>query len=91
LTRKLLFEAANAMLSRTSLPLALKEWGAAIGRRSGFWEAHVAQARKLSVILHRMWIEERPFEPRVIAMPDHLLFRSCCPAGCSHGRLASSS
>ena len=68
LTRKLLFEAANAMLSRTSLPLALKEWGAAIGRRSGFWKAHVALARKLSVILHRMWIEERPFEPKVIAM-----------------------
>jgi len=68
LTRKLLFEAANAMLSRTSLPLALKEWGAAIGRRSGFWKARVALARKLSVILHRMWIEERPFEPKVTAM-----------------------
>lgn len=68
LTRKLLFEAANGMLSRTSLPLALKEWGTAISRRSGFWKARVALARKLSVILHRMWIEERPFEPKVIAM-----------------------
>ncbi|GJE14605.1 IS110 family transposase [Methylobacterium longum] len=68
LTRKLLFEAANAMLSRISMPLALKEWGAAIGRRSGFWKARVALARKLSVILHRMWIDERPFEPKVIAM-----------------------
>ena len=27
LTRKLLFEAANAMLSHTSKPLALKQWG----------------------------------------------------------------
>lgn len=68
LTRKFLFKAANAMLSRTSLPLALKEWGAAIGRRSGFWKARVALARKLAVILHRMWIEERPFEPKGIAM-----------------------
>jgi len=68
LTRKLLFEAANAMLSRTALPLALKEWGAAVGRRSGFWKARVALARKLAVILHRMWVEERPFEPKVNAM-----------------------
>jgi transposase len=28
----------------------------------------VALARKLAVILHRMWIEERPFEPRVSAV-----------------------
>lgn len=41
LTRKLLFEAANAILSRLSLPLALKEWGAAICRRSGFWNSRL--------------------------------------------------
>lgn len=63
LTRKLLFEAANAMLSRCSQPMALKDWGAAIAQRSGFWKARVALARKLSVILHRMWMAERPFEP----------------------------
>jgi transposase len=65
LTRKLLFEAANAMLSRLAKPLALRDWGAAIGRRSGFWKARVALARKLSVILHRMWMEERPFEAKM--------------------------
>ena len=63
LTRKLLFEAANVMLSRTSQRLALKDWGAAIGQRSGYWKARVALARKLSVILHRMWLDERGFEP----------------------------
>ncbi|MBV9824941.1 MAG: IS110 family transposase [Alphaproteobacteria bacterium] len=62
LTRKLLFEAANVMLSRTSQPLALKDWGAAVGRRSGFWKARVALARKLAVILHRMWLDGRSFE-----------------------------
>ena len=69
LTRKLLFEAANAMLSRTSRPLALKDWGTAIAQRSGFWKARVALARKLSVILHRMWMEERPFEPEAVVAP----------------------
>ena len=68
LTRNLLFEAANVMLSRTSQTLALKDWGAAVGRRSGFWKARVALARKLSVILHRMWIEGRAFDPKVTAM-----------------------
>lgn len=67
LTRKLLFEAANAMLSRCSRPMALRDWGAALARRSGFWKARVALARKLAVILHRMWMEERPFELRTTA------------------------
>ncbi|MBM7405222.1 outer membrane receptor protein involved in Fe transport [Sphingomonas sp. JUb134] len=68
LTRKLLFEAANVMLSRTSQASALKDWAAAIGRRSGFWKARVALARKLAVILHRMWIDGRGFDPKVTAM-----------------------
>ncbi len=41
---------------------------AAIGRRSGFWKARVALARKLAVILHRMWIDGRGFDPKVTAM-----------------------
>jgi len=68
LTRKLLFEAANVMLSRTSQALALKDGGAAVGRRSGFWKARVALARKLAVILHRMWIDGRGFEPKITTM-----------------------
>ncbi|WP_096362244.1 transposase [Sphingobium cloacae] len=36
LARKLLFEAAHVMLSRTSRPSALKDWAAAAGGRSGF-------------------------------------------------------
>lgn len=35
ITRKLLLEAADVMLSRTSRALALKDWAAAVGRRSG--------------------------------------------------------
>ena len=68
LTRKLLFEAANVILSRTWQTFALKDWGTAVGRRSGLWKARVALARKLAVILHRMWIEGRGFEPKVTAM-----------------------
>lgn len=58
LTSKLLFEAANAMLSRCSQPMPLRDWGTALAQRSGFWKARVALARKLAVILHRMWLPD---------------------------------
>jgi transposase len=59
LTPRRLFEAANAMLSRISMPLASKEWGAAIGRRSGFWKARVAWARKLSAKQGQLQMPEK--------------------------------
>ena len=73
------------MLPRTSLPLALKEWGGAINRRSGFWKARVALAPKLAVSLHRLWIEERSFEVKVIGpicqRPLALLNDQTCGCG----------
>jgi hypothetical protein len=36
---------------------ALKAWGVRLAKRSGLRKAKVAVARKLAVILHRMWIE----------------------------------
>ena len=50
LTRKLLFEA----VSRRSQALALKDYSAAVGQRSGFWKVRVTLACKLTAILHRM-------------------------------------
>lgn len=52
LTRSLLFEAAGVLLSRTRAPSALKDWGHAIARRSGYGKARVAVARKIGIILH---------------------------------------
>jgi hypothetical protein len=37
---------------------ALKAWGMRLAKRSGLRKAKVAVARKLAVILHRMWIAE---------------------------------
>lgn len=61
LLRSLLFEAANALLTRTRRGCALKRWGLRIAKRRGMNRARVAVARKLAIILHRMWCDGTVF------------------------------
>jgi transposase len=60
--RTALYEAANVILSR---PIkgsgALRNWAMRIAARAGRKKAKVALARKLAVILHRMWCDGTPF------------------------------
>jgi transposase len=60
--RSYLFEAANVLLTRVAKWSALKAWGMRIAKRSGIRKAKVAVARKLAVILHRMWIDGTEFK-----------------------------
>ncbi len=62
MVRGLLFEAAKVLLSRSARPSALKTWGEALGKRSGAKKATMAVARKLAVILHRMWTTGTTFQ-----------------------------
>ena len=62
MVRGLLFEAAKVLLSRSARPSALKTWGEALGKRIGAKKATMAVARKLAVILHRMWITGTTFQ-----------------------------
>jgi transposase len=57
-----LYEAANVLLTRVAKWSALKAWGIRLAKRSGLPKAKVAAARKLAVILHRMWIEGSEFK-----------------------------
>jgi len=61
LLRGLLFEAANALLTRTRRSCALKRWGLALAKRRGMNRARVAVARKLAIVLHRMWRDGTEF------------------------------
>ena len=61
LVRAYLYEAANALLTRTKTWCALKVWGLKIAKRSGMTKARVAVARKLAVIMHRMLITGETF------------------------------
>jgi hypothetical protein len=49
------------MLTRTVRFSGLKAWGMAVARRRGTKKARVALARKLAVILHRMWVDGTTF------------------------------
>ena len=60
--RSYLYEAANVLLTRVAKWSALKAWGVKLAKRSGLRKAKVAVARKLAVILHRMWIEGTEFK-----------------------------
>jgi hypothetical protein len=61
LTRSYLFEAANVLLTRVSTWSTLKAWGMRLAKRSGATKAKVALARKLAVILHRLWCDGTSF------------------------------
>jgi transposase len=60
--RSYLFEAAGVLLTRVPKWSALKAWGAKLVKRIGLCKAKVAVARKLAVILHRMWIDGTEFQ-----------------------------
>lgn len=62
LLRAYLFGAAGVLLSRTEETCSLKAWGLKIAARSGGKKARVAVARKLSVILHRVWQDGTDFK-----------------------------
>jgi len=59
--RMYLFEAAGVLLTRVPKWSALKAWGTRLTKRNGLRKAKVAVARKLAVILHRMWIDGTEF------------------------------
>ena len=59
--RTALFEDAQALLVCTKKWSSLKAWGMAIARRRGMKRAIVAVARKLAMVLHRMWLDGTEF------------------------------
>ena len=61
MVRTALYEAASVMLTRTVRISPLKSWALGVAKRRGTKKARVALARKLGVILHRMWIDGTSF------------------------------
>ena len=57
--QSLTYEAANVLLTRIARWSA--SWGMRIAKRSSLRKAKVAVARKLAVILHRMWVDGTEF------------------------------
>jgi transposase len=61
LARTALYEAAHTLLVRSKKWSSLRAWGMKIAKNRGMARARVAVARKLAVILHRMWRDEAMF------------------------------
>ena len=62
LAREALYQAAHTLLTRIKRWSPLKAWGLAVAKRRGLKRATVAVARKLSAILHRMWVDGTDFQ-----------------------------
>ncbi|MEO5325229.1 IS110 family transposase [Mesorhizobium sp. CC13] len=61
LARTALYEAAHSLLVRSKKWSSLRAWGMNIAKRRGMARARVAVARKLAVVLHRMWADATEF------------------------------
>lgn len=60
--RSALYEAANVLLTRVKRPCPLQTWGKALAAAKGGKRARVAVARKLAVLLHRLWRTDTDFQ-----------------------------
>ncbi len=59
--RVMLYEAAQILLMRSTQWSWLKAWAMQIARRRGMKKAIVALARRLAVIMHRIWVDGTEF------------------------------
>jgi len=61
LARTALYEAAHSLLVRSRKWSTLRAWGMQVAKRRGMARARVAVARKLAVVLHRVWADGAEF------------------------------
>ena len=59
--RSMLYEAAQSMLVHSKKWSWLKAWAMQIAKRRGMKKAIVALARRLAVIMHRIWVDGAEF------------------------------
>ena len=61
LMRILLYQAANVLIERVNRWSKLKAWAMGVAKKRGKRRAKVALARKIAVIMHRMWLDGSSF------------------------------
>ena len=61
--RRALFMAGRSVLNPRMGPSWLRDWGRQVAARRGKLKGFIAVARRLAVVLHRMWIDETDFLP----------------------------
>jgi transposase len=61
--RSLLHGAALTHLAISRRPTRIRDWGLEIAARRGRHKAIIAVARRLAVVMHRMWLTGEAFRP----------------------------
>jgi transposase len=61
MARHYLYEAANVLLTTVKRPSALKSWSLKLMKRRGPKRARVAVARRLAILLGRIWKDKSHF------------------------------
>ena len=62
LVRHLLYECANVIITILKKPCALRTWALQLQERVGAKKARTALARKLAVLMHKLWIKGENFD-----------------------------
>ena len=65
--RRALYQAANVLSHCSKGWCALKSWAVRLAKRRGLGKAKVALARKLAVVLHKMWMTGENYRVKVTA------------------------
>ena len=65
--RTALYQAATVVIHRSKKPNWLRAWAEQVVRRRGVKRAAVALARRMGVILHRMWVDNTEFQAAKMA------------------------
>lgn len=66
MVRRHLVIAATVLMTNTKKWCPLKAWGVRLAKRHGFAKARVAVARKLAIVLHRMWMTGQDFQWKAV-------------------------
>ena len=65
--RTALYQAATVVIHRSKKQTWLRAWAERVVRRRGAKRAAVALARRMGVILHRMWVDKTEFQAARLA------------------------
>lgn len=82
-TRRALVNAATVLLCHAQHWCSLRAWGVRLAKRIGFSKARVAVARKLAMIMHKIWIQNDKFRPKQITREERTELREEIKSGIS--------
>jgi transposase len=89
-TRRVLVIAATVLLSGTLEWNSLKAWGVRLAKRIGFSKARIAVARKLAMIMHKIWVNNDRFRPKNLSAQERIkLKQELIVVASKSGRVAS--